>query len=103
MAGLIVAAVLNIILNYWMIFILQWEVKGAAIATTIATGVGALVYALHFFKKGSGLKFVKISLDAKRIKMIGSIGFPSFLSEIGMGEIGRASCRDRGKVAGGDD
>jgi len=85
MAGLIVAAVLNIILNYWMIFILQWEVKGAAIATTIATGVGALVYALHFFKKGSGLKFVKISLDAKRIKMIGSIGFPSFLSEIGMG------------------
>jgi len=85
MAGLIVAAILNVILNYWMIFILQWEVMGAAIATTIATGAGALVYVLHFFKKGSGLKFVKLSFSFDRIKAISSIGFPSFLSEVGMG------------------
>lgn len=85
MAGLIVAAILNVILNYCMIFILQWEVFGAAVATTIATGVGALVYLLHFFKKGSGLKFVRLSFNLERIKAITSIGFPSFLSEVGMG------------------
>lgn len=85
MAGLVVVAILNIILNYWMIFILEWEVLGAALATTIATGIGALVYTIHFFKKGSGLKLVKISWNWDRIKRINSIGFPSFLSEVGMG------------------
>lgn len=85
MAGLIVAALLNIVLNYWMIFILQWEVFGAALATTIATGIGALVYTIHFFNKGSGLKLTKFTWNWKTMKDISSIGFPSFLSEAGIG------------------
>lgn len=85
MIGLVVTAVLNIILNYWMIFILDLEVLGAALATVLATIVGVLVYALHFFKKGSGLKLVKFKLKWLDIRNISSIGFPSFLSEAGMG------------------
>lgn len=85
MVGLIVSAVVNVGLNYWMIFILGWEVKGAAVATMIATFVGLLIYMLHFVKKGSNLKFTKIHWNWKELKDISVIGFPSFLSEIGMG------------------
>lgn len=85
MAGLVVTALLNIGLNYWMIFILKLEVTGAALATVIATAAGLLVYLIHFFRKGSGLKFVKISFKVNILKSILSIGFPSFLSEAGIG------------------
>lgn len=85
MAGLVVTALLNIGLNYWMIFILKLEVIGAALATVLATAAGLLVYIIHFFRKGSGLKFVKISWEINRLKSIFTIGFPSFLSEAGIG------------------
>ncbi|MGM8365690.1 MATE family efflux transporter [Virgibacillus sp. W0181] len=83
--GLVITAILNIILNYWMIFILQLGVTGAAFATVIATAAGVLIYMLHFLKKGSGLKFVKIGWNKRDILSISKIGFPSFLSEAGMG------------------
>lgn len=85
MAGLVVAALLNILLNYWMIFILDMEVMGAALATGIATTVGLLIYTVHFFRKGSNLKFLKMKWKWQEIRAICTIGFPSFLSEAGMG------------------
>src|SRR5690625_1146998 len=85
MAGLVITAILNIGLNYWMIFILKWEVTGAALATVIATAVGLLIYTVHFFKKGSGLKFVKIKWNVKDLRSISMVGFQSFLSEAGIG------------------
>src|SRR5699024_2411661 len=59
MIGLVTTALLNIGLNYWMIFILKMEVLGAALATVIATIAGVLVYAIHFLKKSSNLKLVR--------------------------------------------
>lgn len=85
MAGLVVTAILNIVLNYWMIFILKLGVTGAALATIIATVAGLAIYLLHFFKKGSGLKFVSIRWNKKDVQSISMIGFPSFLSEAGIG------------------
>lgn len=83
--GLIVVAIVNIALNYWMVFVLKLGVTGAALATIIASFAGILIYMLHFLKKGSGLKFVKMSWKKRDLFAIGSIGFPSFLSEAGMG------------------
>ncbi len=51
MIALIVSAILNIGLNYWMIFILKLEVTGAALATVLATALGLLVLVIHFFQK----------------------------------------------------
>src|SRR5690625_138938 len=84
MMGLVASSILNIGLNYIMIFVLGLEVKGAAIATVLATLIGLLIYMLHFFKKGSNLKLTKISLEWQDVKSIGVIGFPSFFSEAGM-------------------
>jgi len=85
MIGLVVSAVLNIGLNYVMIFILGLEVKGAAIATVLATLAGLLIYMIHFLKKGSNLKLNRFTWNWKEVKSLGTIGFPSFLSEAGMG------------------
>lgn len=85
MVGLIVSAVLNIVIDYWMIFILELGVIGASLATVIATFIGLLVLVTHFFKKDTGLRFVRFKWTRKDIKQIGAIGFPSFLSEAGMG------------------
>lgn len=85
MMGLVVSALLNIVLDYWMIFILKMEVTGAALATVIATFAGLLIYLFHFFKKGSGLKFVRSKWKKKELLQIGAIGFPSFISEAGTG------------------
>src|SRR5699024_10499438 len=78
---LVVSAIFNIGLNYIMIFVLGLEVKGAAIATVLATLVGLLIYMLHFFRKGSNLKLTKIALEWREIKSISVIGFPSFFSK----------------------
>ncbi|GGJ96607.1 multidrug efflux MATE transporter FepA [Lentibacillus kapialis] len=85
MAGLIVSALLNIVLNYWMIFILEMEVTGAALASVIATAVGLLIYTIHFFKKDAGLKFMRPKWRQDDILTVGKLGFPNFLSEAGTG------------------
>lgn len=84
MIGLIVTALLNIVLNYWMIFILKLGVTGAALATVIAVVAGLLVLFTHFFRKNNRLKFVKFTYHWQEIKRINAIGFPSFLAEIGV-------------------
>ena len=85
MIGLVITSLLNIGLNYYMIFILKLGVTGAALATVISVVVGLLVLLTHFFRKNSTIAFVKISWNKTAIKQINLIGFPSFLSEIGMG------------------
>src|SRR5699024_414485 len=65
MIALIVSAILNIGLNYWMIFILKLEVTGAALATVLATALGLLVLVIHFFRKGSSLKFAPITFNKR--------------------------------------
>src|SRR5699024_10741397 len=85
MIGLVTTALLNIGLNYWMIFILKMEVLGAALATVIATIAGVLVYAIHFLKKSSNLKLVRFKWKWRDILNVSGIGFPSFLAEAATG------------------
>src|SRR5699024_8810168 len=85
MAGLVVTAIVNIGLNYWMIFILELGVTGAALATVIATAIGLGIYMIHFLKKGSGLKLIRMPWKMEDLRSMVTIGFPGFLSEAGMG------------------
>ncbi|SDJ46634.1 MATE family efflux transporter [Salimicrobium halophilum] len=84
MVSLGVTAVVNIALNYYMIFILGLGVFGAALATTLASVVGLLVLSIHFFKKHSNLRLVLTGWAFSTLGKIFSIGFPSFLAEAGM-------------------
>ncbi|WP_301109354.1 MATE family efflux transporter [Sporosarcina sp.] len=84
MIGLIVTSVVNIILNYIFLFVLDFGVSGAAIATIIASFLGMLVLTTHFFKKTNNLKLIRFSFNKKLFTAIIIIGFPSFLSELGI-------------------
>ncbi|WP_167629881.1 MATE family efflux transporter [Listeria valentina] len=84
MIALIVTALMNILLNYIFLFILDLGVKGSALATVSAIAIGVVILATHFFKKTSRLKFVRFSLTLDSLKRTFSIGLPSFLSELGM-------------------
>lgn len=84
MMGLITTSVVNIILNYVFLFILDWGVSGAAFATILASFLGMLVLSSHFLRKSNNLKLVKISFDKKLFAAILFVGLPSFLSEVGI-------------------
>ncbi|KGX91056.1 multidrug transporter MatE [Pontibacillus halophilus JSM 076056 = DSM 19796] len=84
MISLAVTAVSNIGLNYYMIFVLELGVKGAAIGTVIAEGIGLLVILTHFMKKGTKLRAFAFRWSWKSLRSIFSIGFPSYLAEMGM-------------------
>ncbi|WP_226671113.1 MATE family efflux transporter [Metabacillus litoralis] len=83
MVALGVTAIVNIGLNYYMIFILKLGVFGAALATVLASVGGLLVLMLHFLKKHSNLRQLSFQWSWKMLGGIFSIGFPSFLAEAG--------------------
>ncbi|WP_335869007.1 MATE family efflux transporter [Bacillus sp. 2205SS5-2] len=83
MYALGVTAIVNIGLNYFMIFILKLGVFGAGLATVLASIVGVLVLLLHFFKKKTNLRTPSFNWSWRMLGNIFSIGFPSFLAEGG--------------------
>ncbi|SFJ30092.1 putative efflux protein, MATE family [Halobacillus dabanensis] len=84
MVALGFTAIVNIGLNYYMIFILELGVFGAALATVLASFLGLLVLLLHFFKKHSNLRKLSFQWSWKTLGSIFTIGFPSFLAEAGV-------------------
>ncbi|MFJ7733188.1 MATE family efflux transporter [Lysinibacillus sp. NPDC097231] len=81
MLGLITTSVLNIVLNYVFIFVLNYGVTGCALATALSTIIGMSVLCLHFFRKQSELKFVSTFFSMADLKKILAIGLPSFIVE----------------------
>ncbi|KZR56876.1 MATE family efflux transporter [Pseudobacillus badius] len=84
MAALVVAAAVNIVLDYVFLYVFDFGVAGAAFATIIASFLAIIVLASHFFRQANNLKIVRFSFDKKLFLGIIIVGFPSFLSEIGI-------------------
>ncbi|KQY86750.1 MATE family efflux transporter [Paenibacillus sp. Root52] len=77
-------AVANIVINYVMLYILEWGVRGVALGTIISAFLALLVLLTHFFKKTNHLTFTRFKWNRKLLFAIALIGFPSFLAELGM-------------------
>lgn len=84
MSALIVTAVVNIILNYYFLFVLNWGIMAAALGLIISAGVGILVMLTHFLHKNNNLKLTFSFAGVWYIKSFFYIGFPSFLAEMGI-------------------
>lgn len=85
----VVAAVLNIILDYLLIFIFEWGLFGAAIATGIGTIVGAMMMLWYLAKSSNLLHFTPVKLSRNSLRLttrnVGymcKLGFSSFLCEL---------------------
>lgn len=84
---MLTGAVLNIILDYFFVFIFKWGVQGAAIATKISSVVTACIAIYHFThskNKLITLTWANIKPNWIIIKKILNIGFPMFILQIGV-------------------
>ena len=84
MYGIIFSSVTNIILNYIFIFMFNWGIEGASLATGFAEVIGVLVLSIHFVKKKANLdlKFSHIKLKWTNVVSIVKVGLPPFFAEI---------------------
>ncbi|MDE6451830.1 MAG: MATE family efflux transporter [Odoribacter sp.] len=87
----IVAAVLNIGLDWYMIFPLGWGVAGAALATSIACIAGGVMVIVYFLRFSLQLKFYRLKLSLTSLLLtlrntgyMIKIGFATFLTELAM-------------------
>jgi Na+-driven multidrug efflux pump len=62
----IVAAVLNIILDYLFIFPFGWGMFGAAIASAIGTTVGALMIIIYLSRRKCSLRFLPRKIHSQK-------------------------------------
>lgn len=88
MACNVVAAVINIILDYIFIFKFGWGLMGAAFATSIGMGVGALMTLVYliWFSRNISLYRIKLSwksllLTCRNIGYMIKLGTSAFVSE----------------------
>lgn len=84
MIALVVTAVSNIGINYYILYVLNLGVAAVALGTIIAATIGVLVMSTHFLRKRNQLRFIPIRFNTSIFKSTMSIGFPSFLSEVGI-------------------
>lgn len=85
MVSIIITNIANIVLDYIFIYPLNMGMRGAALATTIAQGVGVIVLFAHFFSKQNSLHLEFKDIKIKKIGSIISNGMPSFVTELSAG------------------
>lgn len=85
MFNIMLGAIINIILDPIFIFIFDWGIKGAAIATVISYFIGTLNVASHFIYRDSQLRFHtrNFKLQKDIVYSILSIGMSPFSMQIG--------------------
>ena len=87
----VIAAVLNIVLDWYMVFPLGWGVMGAALATSISCVVGGILVFAYFIWFSDKLKFYRLKLSVTSLLLtlrntgyMMKIGFATFLAELAM-------------------
>ncbi len=86
-SGMIIGSIINAILDYIFIVILDFGIKGAAYATGISAIIPFLVLMTHFFSKKNKLYFSKNINNWKEILSSAYNGSSELLSEISAGII----------------
>ncbi|MEZ8100509.1 MATE family efflux transporter [Vibrio bivalvicida] len=80
----ILSSILNVLLDLFFILVLEWGIKGAAIATGISQTVAVIYMGYHFYLGEKHLSFENYVFrirDREQKRIIG-LGFPIFISEI---------------------
>lgn len=85
MAGMLAGSLSNIVLDYFFIYTLDLGMKGAALATAAAPGIGMLTLSLHFLKKRNHFHIVKATLPFSSFWDICSLGAPTLITELSSG------------------
>lgn len=81
---MLLGVILNIILAPIFIFIFEWGMRGAAIATSIAAFISFVIFMIHFLDRNNTLTLHKhkLNLDKEIVWAITSIGVSPFLMQV---------------------
>lgn len=81
---MVVGCLVNVILDAVFIFVFEWGIEGAALATIISQGITAIWVILYYTKGNSNLKLKKenLKLEARLVKMIFAIGAAPFAMQL---------------------
>jgi len=85
MIGMVICGAVNIVLDYIFIFIFEWGMAGAALATGLSQVAYFLILISHFYSPMNTLRIQKKKFHLKTAARIFKIGFPSFLNDTSMG------------------
>ena len=77
----VLTTILNIFLDWLLVFPLNMGVKGAAIATGISQTIGFLIVISHFILKKGDLRIQKFTPDAKLFKKVLFRGLPEMIAQ----------------------
>lgn len=81
---LVIAGVLNVILNLFFVIVLQMGVAGVACATVISQTLSAVLVVRRLMQEENSLKLVlsKLGIDRSKLKRILAIGIPAGISSM---------------------
>lgn len=85
MYAVIASNTTNIVLDYVFIYIFNWGMFGAALATSIGQLVALAVLSIHFIKKKNTMHLEIGGINLEHIGRVLKNGVPSFLNEISAG------------------
>ncbi len=87
MAGVVAGGILNVILDYVFIFLMDMGMSGAAFATVLGSALTVLVLCTHFLSEKNTLRLIWPETILKKCGQIIFHGFSSFLLEESSGVI----------------
>lgn len=82
MFALVIGNCVNILLDYVFIYIFNWGLFGASLASCCSPLTSLLILSLHRVRNQHHFHFVKIKFNLKHIGRIYHIGFPYFITEL---------------------
>lgn len=87
----VIVAIINIILDYLLVFPLDMGIKGAALATSAATTTGAVAMLWYFTRHSRILRLYRIKLSQTSLRLtrrncnyMVKLGMPTFVAETAM-------------------
>lgn len=86
--AVIAGGVFNVFGDYFFVFVVDWGILGAGLATAIGSALSCVVMLTHFFSKKNTLRVVKPSHLLAKFRGICTAGFSSFFVDLAMGVIG---------------
>lgn len=91
MWAMVTATVINIVLDYVFIFVSEWGLFGAAVATDIGEAAGAIIMLAYLFRRRIAVRFTRLKMSVKSLRLtlrnvwyMVRLGFSSCLSEIAL-------------------
>ena len=83
--AVIFGGVFNVFGDYFFVFMMDWGIFGAGLATAMGSVASLIIMCSHFFSKKNTLRFVKPSRLLNKLKSITVTGFSTFFIDVAMG------------------